>query len=204
MNGKQLRKLFQEFNRRYFGDRLLPYSIRVGRSTWLGESGSCDPKKKLIKIASGQPDERAVSTLLHEMAHAATNGNHGMRWKKEMMRLRQAGAPLAEPDNQVTLEDWSGDRVSKQHFRAAMEDAVGGLPKIGLMQALRYFIFNYGVPSSARAFLRRYPWVREVLGRVKREYAEYQVRRLTPHRRSSAFTQAEQKHRGLGMSKKWG
>jgi len=178
VNGKQLRKLFQEFNRRYFGDRLPSYSIRVGRCTWLGESGSCNPRKKLIKVAAGQPDERAVSILLHEMAHAATTGNHGMPWKREMIRLRQAGAPLAEPDNRVRLDDWSGDRVSKRHFRAAMEDAVSGLPKIGLTQAVRYFISNEGGPSTVSTFLKRYPWVRGVFRQVKREYAEYGMRRL--------------------------
>lgn len=179
MNGNQLRKLFQEFNRRYFGNRLPPYAIRVAdSSTWLGESGCCNPKKRLIKVTGGQPDEQAVSTLLHEMAHAATTGKHGMPWKREMIRLRQAGAPLCEPDDQVRLKDWSGNRVSKQHFRAVMQDAVSGLPKIGLTQAIRYFISNEGGPSTASAFLKRYPWAREALHQVKREHAEYEARRL--------------------------
>jgi hypothetical protein len=179
VNEYQLRKLFEEFNRRYFGNRLPPYAIRVAHSpTSLGESGSSNRKRKLIKIASGQPAEREVSTLLHEMAHAATTDYHGMPWKREMIRLRKAGAPLAEPDNRVRLEDWSGVRVSKQDFREAMEDAVSGLPKIGLTQAIRHFIYNEGGPGTVGTFLKRYPWVREVLRQVKREYAEDEVRRL--------------------------
>jgi len=115
---------------------------------------------------------------LPEMAHAATTGNHGMPWKMEMIRLRQAGAPLAEPNNRVRLEDWSGNRISKRHFRAAMLGAVIRLPKIGLSQAVRYFISNEGGPSTANTFLKRYPWVRGVLRQVKREHAEYEAQRL--------------------------
>jgi len=160
--------------------KLVPalYWIDIGDVARVGESGCCNPKRRLIKLTGGQPDDQAVSTLLHEMAHAATTGNHGMPWKREMIRLRQAGAPLSEPDNRVRLEDWSGDRVSKQHFRAAMQDAVIGLPKIGLTQAIRYFISNEGGASTASAFLKRYPWAREALRQVKREYAEYEARKL--------------------------
>ena len=35
-------------------------------------------------------------TLIHEMAHAATSGEHDEEWLKEMVRLKAAGA--AVPD----------------------------------------------------------------------------------------------------------
>jgi hypothetical protein len=35
-------------------------------------------------------------TLLHEMAHAATDGDHGDTWKNEMARLKLLGAPVED------------------------------------------------------------------------------------------------------------
>jgi hypothetical protein len=35
-------------------------------------------------------------TLIHEMAHAATNGNHDEEWLHEMIRLKAAGAPVPD------------------------------------------------------------------------------------------------------------
>jgi hypothetical protein len=36
--------------------------------------------------------------LLHEMAHAASDGDHGENWQSEMARLKQLGAPVDEND----------------------------------------------------------------------------------------------------------
>jgi hypothetical protein len=35
--------------------------------------------------------------LIHEMAHAATDGEHGSAWQAEMARLMLLGAPMS-PD----------------------------------------------------------------------------------------------------------
>jgi hypothetical protein len=35
-------------------------------------------------------------TLIHEMAHAATNGEHDQEWLNEMVRLKAAGAPVPD------------------------------------------------------------------------------------------------------------
>jgi hypothetical protein len=32
--------------------------------------------------------------LLHEMAHAATSGEHDAKWQEEMVRLKGLGAPV--------------------------------------------------------------------------------------------------------------
>jgi hypothetical protein len=110
------------------------------------------------------------------MVHAATTGHHGIPWKREMIRLREAGAPLAEPENKVRLDDWSGLRVSKQQFRSTVQDALIDTPDIGLSQAVRYFISNEGGPTTIREFLERYPWARKVFRQVKREHAENEAR----------------------------
>jgi hypothetical protein len=37
-------------------------------------------------------------SLIHEMAHTATDGSHGDAWHAEMDRLQQLGAPVWEGD----------------------------------------------------------------------------------------------------------
>jgi hypothetical protein len=172
LNGKQLRTLFQQFNEQYFSGKLPAYSLRaVGRTTWLGESGCCYKKRKLITVGRTLADEEATSTLLHEMAHAATNDGHGMAWKREMIRLREAGAPLVSCDLNVDLTDWDGKRVSRQHFRGAIQDALIDAPNITLSVAVRWFVSSYGgARVRSRSFSGSTPG-REQFSKMRREQA---------------------------------
>jgi hypothetical protein len=36
--------------------------------------------------------------LTHEMAHAATDGDHGVDWQTEMAPLKGLGAPVSDDD----------------------------------------------------------------------------------------------------------
>ena len=97
---KRYQALFIEFNARYFHGRLPPYRILVvelipGRGD---PSGLHQRTHKRILIRRSDDDDMNV-TLLHEMAHAATVDNHNNRWRTEMQRLRQAGAPI--PDGEL-------------------------------------------------------------------------------------------------------
>jgi hypothetical protein len=99
--------MFRQFNDKYFGGKIPAYSVRVvHRISYVTPSGKvrspynlighCDRRRGLIEIRAGLAMREAVGTLLHEMAHAATTSAPGRRWKREMMRLSEAGAPLAE------------------------------------------------------------------------------------------------------------
>jgi SprT-like family len=190
MNGKDLRKLFQEFNTKYFQGRLPAYSIRVRRSmTSWGETGRCLKRSRIIEIQAGQSDEDAANTLLHEMAHAKTGAAHGMMWKKEMIRLREAGAPLRHHDSKITIDDWDGTRVSRTHFRAVAQDQLIDSPDWTLSQAVKWFIRNEGGGSTIAGFLKRYPWVRAEFSRLKRARAE-EERRIAELRAILRKTQA--------------
>ena len=86
LNGRQLRVKFTEFNTRYFSDRLPSYAIRVvphikKNINAVDAYGVCRKKRKRIEILAGLSDEEAISTLIHEMAHARTTDHHGMRWE---------------------------------------------------------------------------------------------------------------------------
>lgn len=179
LDGKQLRGLFFDFNERYWGGRLPPYHIRcVDHITRLGESGTCNPRRKLIRINRGSHDADTISCLLHEMAHAATSVAHGMKWKAEMIRLREAGAPLTQPNSRVALDDWDGVRVKRTEFESAVSEALGDDDQfLTLPEVIRWFITSYGGSSTVAEFLRKYPWARRVFAQVKREATTYRERK---------------------------
>jgi hypothetical protein len=97
LTGHQLRALFKKFNAEYFDGELRTYSLRA-YMTSLGQDGRCLKLRRRIEIRSTASAEEATSILLHEMAHAAPSEYHDMSWKKEMIRLRDAGAPLISPN----------------------------------------------------------------------------------------------------------
>ena len=39
-----------------------------------------------------------AESLTHEMANAATDGDHGANWQTEMARLKRLGAPISDID----------------------------------------------------------------------------------------------------------
>ena len=174
LDGRRLRTYFQEFNRVYFDNRLPGYSIRVIRG--MGNSGFCNKKKRLIKIQEGQSPEETIGALLHEMAHAATNDGHGDQWKKEMIRLREAGAPVASAERSICSETWDGKKVTRGHFRLVVQDVVADSPAITLSKALKHFSRNEGGPDTIAGFLRKYPWVRAVFRDEKRKFIDEQKR----------------------------
>lgn len=167
MDGKQLRRKFAEFNAHYFNNKLPPYSIRVvPRANRSGGEGETIRERRLIKIRRGLRDEMAVSTLLHEMAHAATGNGHGMKWKREMIRLRRARAPLVAADRDVSIADWDGV-VTKRQWREACKDGIYAFPTLDGL--IKDFIWNIGGATTVSAFLRQYPWAGAVFREAKKK-----------------------------------
>ena len=77
-----VQKLFLRFNKKYFSDRLPNY--RVVQSDLYGSAGVCRRKEREIHLSDFLRGSALRITLLHEMAHAATNGRHGLLWQGEM------------------------------------------------------------------------------------------------------------------------
>jgi hypothetical protein len=102
-------EMFRTFNRQYFAGRLPDYRILVVYDVWYWETERlrippCFPpaneahgfidfagRQILIRFLAGPVT--MPQTLIHEMAHAATDGDHGDNWKDEMSRLKLLGAP---------------------------------------------------------------------------------------------------------------
>ena len=102
---KQFQALFDEFNGRYFSGQLPPYQVHVVFDL---HRAAKEPVFR-ASVSSGliRFEERCIylrytnsppmeETLIHEMAHAATNGEHDQEWLYEMARLRAAGAPVPD------------------------------------------------------------------------------------------------------------
>jgi hypothetical protein len=94
----QFQGMFDAFNREYFGGRLPRYLVKVMYDAgWvpslrfpfpLGETpttGVIDFQARTIKIRLTESHDDMIEILLHEMAHASTNGFHGMKWTLEMI-----------------------------------------------------------------------------------------------------------------------
>src|ERR1700680_4722535 len=87
----KLQNLFDKYNQKYFKGALADY--KVIQSDRYGGLGMCRRKQREIHIQAGLAGRKLRETLLHEMAHANSNGQHGKSWLAEMYRLARAGAP---------------------------------------------------------------------------------------------------------------
>jgi hypothetical protein len=113
---KRLRRLFERYNRKFFGNGLSGWTVGCGRRDLAflrarssealrpGEcfSGFCNSKARRISIDIDlcDSDYEVRRTLMHEMCHAATaDENHfgDGEWFREMQRLRRDGAPAQCP-----------------------------------------------------------------------------------------------------------
>lgn len=105
---KRLGKLFRRYNRRYWSGKLSAYSAVVGRSKVNGAEcyGLCERQQHqiTINVALHESDLEIRATLLHEMAHAASERGHGYDFWGEIERLLWQRAPVritvAEAPNQ--------------------------------------------------------------------------------------------------------
>jgi SprT-like family len=161
---KQYQALFDELNCRYFNGRLPAYRIKVvDRLNWLNGRGEITRRTRLIRLQkrAAEADEM-ISTLLHEMAHAATNDHHAHKWREEMARLQRLGAPIAPIDLQTP------PRVTRSFVRQVAEDALGDQPDAPLRGFIRWFIYEYGYAQSATAFRRKYPWAARVFSETRK------------------------------------
>ena len=110
-------RIFQRFNIRYFAGRLPDYKILVVYDIWYWETERLgypwfDPPAceagGFIDFAGRQIFIRFLGFhtggmtmaeyLVHEMAHAATDGDHAVNWQTEMARLKGLGAPVSDND----------------------------------------------------------------------------------------------------------
>ena len=164
---KRYQALFDEFNARYFHGRLPPYRILVvehipGRG---GPSGLHQRTHKRILIRHSDDDDTIV-TLLHEMAHAATVDKHNNRWRTEMQRLRQAGAPI--PDGELRTPT----RMTKQFIEHKATEVLLSDDRLNwtLHQFVRGLVSQGEVAAhSQAALLRQYPWVSRVFRDTKKQ-----------------------------------
>ena len=102
---RHFQTLFDEFNVRYFAGKLPAYQVHVAfdlhraakepvyRGVVITGLIRLGQRRIYLRYTNSPPME---GTLIHEMAHAATNDDHDEEWLKEMVRLKAAGAPVPD------------------------------------------------------------------------------------------------------------
>jgi hypothetical protein len=96
MTNTEAQALFHDFNQRYFDGKLPRYRVEVVEQLGVLVAGQIEKKQRCILLLASALEP--LATLLHEMAHAATNKFHGTQWQAEMRRLAKAGAPVDPND----------------------------------------------------------------------------------------------------------
>ena len=96
---KRLQRLFDRYNKKLWENQLVAWTVDTNENH-PGAYGYCNPRTKRISVllATHRTDREVRATLVHEMAHAATNTGHGRVWREEMGRLKSAGAPTSPLD----------------------------------------------------------------------------------------------------------
>jgi len=89
---RQLARAFEDFNARFFDNRLPRYRV-VFKPLRVGLAGRCNVKSRTIVITPRAGEERG-ETLLHEMVHIAAGPSHGLHFHREIERLLEMKAPI--------------------------------------------------------------------------------------------------------------
>jgi hypothetical protein len=162
----EFQALFNQFNDRYFSGRLPSYRICVvDRITKKGESGWHYVRTKRIKIRFAN-HELMTETLLHEMAHAASNDFHGPLWKKVMRRLQELGALKSNSSDIEMLT--VNNRLTRSMVEDVAFEALDADPKTTFHAIAKFLAHKNGY--SIRAFNRRFPWIKKTFQRIKQEF----------------------------------
>jgi hypothetical protein len=104
---KDPQSLLTEYNLRYFGCRLRQYKVLLTNAL-NPDCGRCEKRKRRIYINPVKEDVSVI--LLHEMVHAAVGPGHDKKWRDEVRRLVELGAPLQKelirysPENRESLK----------------------------------------------------------------------------------------------------
>jgi hypothetical protein len=183
MTNPEIRQLYKKFNAKYFGNRLPHYRVvLVNRITNLGEDGHLNRKQRLIRIQKGLSRNETISTLLHEMVHAATTEVHGKPFIRELRRLRGAGATLGYFE--LDLLEREITPLTKEAFRYyALIRLNHSRGAIKFPNFVRDFALNniefIDLPETAAAFKRRFWWAPKAFQEAKREWRRGEIREVT-------------------------
>ncbi len=145
---ERLNRLFAYYNRKFWNAELNRWRAETSENH-PGLYGFCDRKSKrvYVRLSRHHSDQEVRATLIHEMAHAATNSGHSRKWRTEMERLREAGAPTVPLDflTPYSCRTVVTDFIDAARSEASWEEA---LQFVGPLHGLTN---DVGCPISAKA-----------------------------------------------------
>lgn len=173
MNGHELRKIFEDFNGKYFGGKLPQYRIHVKRLHTA--AGRIVPRRRLIEVGIYESQVQK-ETLLHEMVHAAADRvGHGKRFIAEIKRLRQIGAPLGETERNAIVMGMRR-RLTADGFRGDVKEFLADNPQGTFASFVEGLNSTEGFADSVAEFVRKYTWARDAFRAAARNCEEERAR----------------------------
>jgi hypothetical protein len=98
-----IQKQFEDFNNRFFNNRLKGWTVEESNIFGLGYC--CQGEKRIYVGAESGDKEEYLRVLAHEMAHASVRGGHTSKWLKEIQRIAKLGAPVLPDEEENAVDD---------------------------------------------------------------------------------------------------
>jgi hypothetical protein len=163
---KNLERLFDEVNRRWFGGKLRRRKVRWSSFAHKhpAQRGLYDVRRRTIYIRRGLPIEDLLPVLLHEMCHIGCH-YHGKQFVAKMARLKSMGAPVHEE-----VEFKPGFYPSREAGRI-IADLVPQLTEGMNWSEGRHYVAK-ALLLSVSDLKRQIPWAQRRWERLQREAAK--------------------------------
>lgn len=142
----------REFDVKHFAGRISIWKVVIGDHPDManGSGGCIVRKERLIYIPTrvlDRPEIEIKSILLHELAHIRGGDYHGKKFRNEIRRFQQEGAPIDKADLADVIYA-TGKYVRKSIDRSIVEGYTLELAQAEVAE-------KYGI--STDELLRRYP-----------------------------------------------
>jgi hypothetical protein len=158
---------FREYNATYFGGQLPDYRIDVLARDQIDALGRIDRTAQQIVLRVMKSADEMQFTLIHEMAHAASEDRHHRAWRAEMRRLAAARAPVDRLEMRVV---GTSERLAEQLiYDRALYYLVWQCPQPTLHRFARLFVEELGYARSGAALLRKHLWIASTFARARRD-----------------------------------
>jgi hypothetical protein len=170
------RDLYQKIRRDYFPRWDLKGEWRFHVQKNLPSLGKADPERKAIRVRPETYFSPAY-LLVHEIAHAVTNGSHAVLWRRRMDQAAVRAAKLGEKDLADVIrheqENYRTSPLIDCHWiYGQIEDWTAEQPGKTFKEIMEAICWDYGM--TQREFLRFFPRARKVWEKAHADAVEYQ------------------------------
>lgn len=178
-----LNRMFDEFNKEFFGGRLEKFEVVPGEATEFTPEGECDHKARVITIYDPTDIRR---NLLHEMCHVESPPQQARTWRDQQSRGHDSGWQEAMHRLAEQGEEWAREQAENfptwQAMVSMIHDSLAYMARL-MVNGERQVNYEEHVLRWAARIIRQepklaeetMPWLRNSWKTqliVQRQYAE--------------------------------